>query len=86
MALSDLGVHLAILHDLSPQTMGHTNLGDLFYHLTWAGKPIPSPAQQLSIAFILPHQKVWPENPGSPGTHPTALLEKGAKPAALPNC
>lgn len=29
VALSDLGVHLAVLPDLGPQTMGHTDFGAL---------------------------------------------------------
>lgn len=33
----------------------------------------------------LPHQKAWLENPSNHGTHPTALLDQGTKPAALPS-
>lgn len=55
-----------------------------FYPPAWAGRQIPSPTQQLSTVSVPPHQEAWPENPGSHGAHPTALLGRGAKPEALP--
>lgn len=38
------------------------------------------------MSLILSNKENWPENVGSTGAHPTALLGQGAKPAAYPKC
>lgn len=66
-----------------PRQLAILALGS-FYQPAWAGKQIPSPAQQLSMVSIPPHQEAQPGNLGSQGAHPTVLPGQGANLAALP--